>query len=72
MHRSISLWRPHQPSTVRNKVKEDHRVPNDVITPIFRIETKQISFVDCIVLLVSVRDGIVSGLYRVFFDNVSS
>ena len=71
MHRSISLWRPHQPSTVRNKVK-DHRVPNDVITPIFRIETKQISIVDCIVLLVSVRDGIVSGLYKLFFDNVSS
>ena len=48
-------------------VIEDLRVLNDVITLILRIETKKISIVSFIFFLVSVRDGIVSGIYKVFF-----
>ena len=52
-------------------VKEDLRVLDDVITFIFRIETRN-QYLRIHFFFVFVLDGIVFGIYKVLFDNVLS
>ena len=53
-------------------VKEDLRVLDDVITLIFRIETRKSVSWNSFFFFVFVRDEIVSEIFKVLFDNVLS